>query len=169
MEQPPDRAERRGAHVALWVATSLAALYTLGIGLIPVLESLGFSGSSLFRLAYAPLCHQLADRSLELAGHPLAVCSRCAGLFLGGCLGLVSAILASFRTTPAPRPVWFLVLVAPTVVDALLPWIGLPSLANEPRLVVAVAAGWAGGLFLAVGLIDLGRMIHRHRRLRSAF
>lgn len=38
------------------------------------------------------VCHQRPERSLWIAGLPLAVCARCAGIYLGAWLGLVSKL-----------------------------------------------------------------------------
>jgi hypothetical protein len=54
-----------------------------------------------------------------------------------------------------PRPFWLAVAVAPTIVDAVLPWFGLPALSNVPRLLLAVPAGLLAGIFLAIGIYDL--------------
>ena len=40
--------------------------------------------------AFSFVCHQQPERSLWVAGLPLAVCSRCAGIHLGALLGLLS-------------------------------------------------------------------------------
>ncbi len=38
-------------------------------------------------LLFAPLCHRLPERTLLLAGAPMLLCSRCAGIFAGVALG----------------------------------------------------------------------------------
>ncbi|MBI4457023.1 MAG: DUF2085 domain-containing protein [Acidobacteria bacterium] len=35
------------------------------------------------RLFFAPICHQIPQRSLWLFGKPLAVCARCSGFYFG--------------------------------------------------------------------------------------
>ena len=47
--------------------------------------------------------------------------------------------------------------VAPTLVDAVLPWLGRSGLPNLPRLLLAAPAGFAAGLFLAAALVEIGR------------
>ena len=39
--------------------------------------------------AFSFVCHQQPERSLWVAGLPLAVCARCAGIYLGALLGLL--------------------------------------------------------------------------------
>ena len=130
----------------LVVASTLAA---------PLLDGAGHAAAGWLRLAYAPVCHQLADRSLEIAGYPLAVCARCFGLYLGGAIGLSAAAFVFAGGARRLRPVWLAVAVAPSILDALMPWIGLSGLSNLPRLVLAVPAGFVAALFLAAGIADL--------------
>lgn len=43
----------------------------------------------LMDLPFAAICHGLPDRTLELAGLAMPVCSRCAGIFAGLALGVL--------------------------------------------------------------------------------
>jgi len=135
-----------------------AILFCGGIVAAPLLEARGSVLGPWMRWAYAPLCHQMASRSVELAGAPLAVCARCTGLYLGGLVGLCVAVAAGWGVrVPGPRRVW-LVAVLPAALDSLVKVLG-----NAPRLGVAVPAGIVLGAFLGVGLNDLGRMMRPDR------
>ena len=46
--------------------------------------------------------------------------------------------------------------MAPTALDALVVLAGGTGLADVPRLVISIPAGFVAGLYLAVGLADLG-------------
>jgi uncharacterized membrane protein len=133
----------------------MAGIFIFGAFLIPWLEARGASDATPFRLFYAPLCHQLDSRSLQVGSRTVAVCARCTGLYLGGLAGLLLAASFIVGRGRDPRPVWFAVAVAPTLVDAVLPWIGLTGLPMVPRLLLAVPAGLMAGVFLAVGIYDL--------------
>jgi len=136
-----------------------AVLFCAGIVVAPLLEARGHAAGSWLRWAYGPLCHQLAGRSVELAGEPLAVCARCTGLYFGGLLGLVGAVLAGWGVrSPGPRRIWLLWALLPTALDAVLKILG-----NVPRMGVALPAGLALGAFLGIGLNDLGRMMRPDR------
>jgi len=137
------------------VAAVLAMLFTAGIFLAPVLDNAGSRWGRVMRLAYAPACHQLPERSLTVGGAPQAVCARCTGLYLGGVAGLGAGALLLAGTGRCPRPFWLAVALAPTAVDALLPWLSLPQLPGLPRLVLAIPGGVVAALFLAVGIADL--------------
>lgn len=144
------------SRVAVLAAAVLAMLVVAGTVVAPVLERAGHPVASAWvRLIYAPACHQVVDRSLGVAGFPQAVCARCSGLYIGGALGLLVAGLSLAGRTRPLRPAWLAVAVAPSILDALLPWIGLPGLANVPRLLLAVPAGLVAALFLARGIADL--------------
>jgi uncharacterized membrane protein len=145
----------RRARLAVLVAAVLALLFTAGIFLAPALDTAGSGWGKVLRFVYAPACHQLPERCLTVGGLPQAVCARCAGLYLGGVAGLAVGALLLAGTGRCPRSLWLAVALAPTAVDALLPWLSLPQLPGLPRLVLAVPGGAVAGLFLAVGIADL--------------
>jgi uncharacterized membrane protein len=136
-------------------AALLASLFTAGIFLAPALDGAGSLWGGVLRLVYAPACHQLPERSLTVGGAPLAVCARCTGLYLGAVAGLAAGALLLAGTGRCPRPFWLAAALAPTAVDALLPWLSLPQLPALPRLVLALPGGAVAALFLAVGVADL--------------
>ena len=103
------------------------------------------------RMLYAPICHQKIERTLSLLGEPMAVCSRCAGLYFGAALAVLLAALMP-RMLWWPNRVWFFAALLPTAIDAVLPWAGLPQLSLVPRHFVAWPAGFAVGWFLALGV-----------------
>lgn len=143
------------ARLAVLVAGLLAVL-VLGTGLVtPLLAAADLPGAGPIYLAFAPLCHQDAARSLALGGAQLPVCARCSGLYLGGAIGLLLGLglLGRFPRLHAS----LLLLAAPSAIDAFLPWVGLSGLGNVPRLLISVPAGCVAGLFLAVGIADLFR------------
>jgi len=142
-----------------WLAaiTLAAAVYCSAFVLAPWLEHRGSPAGSWLRLAFAPTCHQQPDRCLDLGDGPLAVCARCAGLYVGGLLGLLATVLSGVRWRPTV-PV-LLATSLPTVLDVAAVLIGLPSLPNWPRFLVAVAPGAVFGLLLADAVVDLAGRI----------
>jgi len=129
---------------ALLVATAGTALFAL----LPVTPPWQV------RLLYASVCHQKAERTLTLLGEPMAVCSRCAGLYFGAA---VAVFLAAWmpRVLWWPHRFWFFAALLPTAIDATLPWLGLPQLTLVPRHFVAWPAGFAAGWFFALGIAFL--------------
>jgi uncharacterized membrane protein len=142
-----------------WVAAvaCAAAVYCAGFVLAPWLERSGSPAGSWLRLAFAPTCHQQPDRCLDLGAGPLAVCARCSGLYAGGLLGLLAIALSGVRRRPT-LPTLVAALV-PTVLDVAAGLIGLPSLPNWPRFVIAVAPGAVLGLLLADAVADLAARV----------
>jgi len=152
---PDAEARRTSSRRAVLFVAGLSVLFLAGTFLAPALHSAGMLGNALY-LVYAPLCHQLTERSLSLGGEPLAVCARCSGLYLGGAAGLLFAGLwALGRLQPRPRWLWIALLL--TAIDVLLPRIGLTGLPELPRLVLAWPVGFLAGWFLALGIADLFR------------
>jgi len=77
---------KRNGSLYLLVLILIAAVLTsaLGGGL--------FSGKEFWPLQwqhriFAHVCHQIPDRSFWIAGQPMAVCSRCFGIYAGFALG----------------------------------------------------------------------------------
>jgi len=143
------------ARLALLAATALAALFFAGTLAAPLLERAGSGWGSALRLVYGPVCHQNVERSIALGDATQAVCARCSGLYAGGVLGLFAATLWFAGSSRRPRLFWLVLAVAPTLVDALLPWIGVAALPSVPRLLLAIPTGCVAALFLAVGIADL--------------
>ena len=145
------------------LAVALAGLaFLAGTVLAPVLEDAGRPAGGWLRILYAPACHQLPERSIAVGGGTQAVCARCSGLYVGGVAGLLAGVVLA-GTGRRPRPCWLALAVAPTVLDALLPWIGLAGLPNVPRLLLAVPAGAMAALFLAAGIAEIAGSRPRRR------
>ena len=65
--------------------TLLALLVCAAVVAAPML------GSPLLYWPFSFVCHQRQERSLWLAGLPLAVCARCLGIYFGALFGLLLA------------------------------------------------------------------------------
>lgn len=145
-------------HRAVRIVAVLAVLFTAGALVGTVFERSGLAGAGTLRSLYRSVCHQLPSRSLEVAGSPSAVCSRCLGLYAGGSLGLLVAAVAFRRRPLAPHPLLLAAVVAPSLIDVLAHWVGWQGLTSVARLAMALPAGFVAGLFLAVGVADLGEI-----------
>ena len=90
--------------------------------------------------AFIPFCHRLPDRSLELAGVWMPVCSRCAGMFAGFAFGAILALPRwSIRT-------WRVVIATATVAmitDVVTQDLGIHSVSHPLRLATGAALGYA--------------------------
>jgi len=137
------------------IVTAFALLWTAGVMAAPWLAAQGSLFAPWLRLVYKPGCHQISERCLDLGFGPLAVCARCMGLYVGGCLGLLWTTL--LNRSSRPRPVWLAVVAAPTVLDFAAGLVGLPSLPNWPRFALAIPLGLLAGLYLGDALLTIVR------------
>ena len=63
---------------------------------------------------FRPLCHQIAERSFYLEGHPFAVCARCFGLYAGFAAGVgLYPLFRSLRRSETPERVWLFLAAVP--------------------------------------------------------
>jgi len=149
------RRPERIARTAVVVAAAAAAVWLAGALAVPALSGAGRSDAAgALHALYAPLCHQRPARCLTVAGEPMALCSRCAGLYAGGIAGLIAgAAAAAWRRRV--RPAVFFVAVAPTALQWLSVRFGAPDPGVVARAVLSLPAGAACGWFLAHGLGDL--------------
>ncbi len=135
------------ARLRLAVLTAAAGLVCAVVVLIPEAEIAGWYGASLLRPVFQPACHQITDRCLDLGAGPLPVCARCAGLYAGGLVGLLVTLLSGHRFQPPLR--WLAAAATPSIIDFILGFTGLPTLANWPRFVAALLPGLVVGLMVA--------------------
>jgi uncharacterized membrane protein len=146
---------RNSMRVAMLVSLLGASLFVVGIFVAPILDETATPGAELARAPYTPLCHQMEERSLTFVDHPLAVCARCTGLYVGGLAGLFLALCFAGVRAARPGPLWLLALSLPSLVDVLLPWLGWAGAPNWPRMWMAVPPGILAGIYLAIGIHDL--------------
>lgn len=141
----------------LWVGMfALAAtLYVGGTYLAPILRADGESFGSVLHFLYSPTCHQMPERSISIGGVPQAVCARCSGLYLGGLAGLWLGLLFLAGRIRRLPPWLFFAALAPTAIDAMLPWVGLPQLDIVPRQYLASLGGGVAGIFVVLGLTEV--------------
>ncbi len=104
---------------------AVAAACCVAIGMVvaaPLSTASNGRAAPLLYEFFAPVCHQIAERSFHLAGHPLAVCHRCFGFYVGFTLGLAGLpFVRRFRDWLLDRPRRILLFLAPATIDWLLP------------------------------------------------
>ncbi len=115
--------------LARWLVLAISGATCLLFLSAPVLAANqnGISATLIYML-FAPICHQIRERSFFLLDHPWAVCQRCSGIYLG-------ILAASLFQTAIPislvqdekRRYWVLVATAPLLVDVVLASSGLWS------------------------------------------
>lgn len=93
--------------------------------------------------AFAGLCHQMPDRSFSLGGQPMAVCSRCLGIYAGFLAGWLALPVFSFLKTGRQYPAKKMLFAA--VFVNLLDLVGsIPGFWENTLLSRLVLGGWAG-------------------------
>ncbi len=136
------------------VTAAVGAACCLVVGMVvaaPLVAASGGRAATFLYEVFAPVCHQLAERSFHLAGHPLAVCHRCFGFYSGFTLGLiVLPLVRPARDWLLDEPRRILLLLAPTAVDWLLP---MNTPASRSVTAVLAGAGIAVLIWAAIGQI----------------
>lgn len=126
------------------LAVALAVAAPLSAARGGLLAPLGYG-------VFAQVCHQIAERSFQLAGHPLAVCHRCFGFYVGFTLGLaVLPFVGRFCNWLLDRPRRILFFLAPTAIDWLLP---MNTPASRFGTALLAAAAVAVLVWAAIGQI----------------
>lgn len=97
-------------------------------------------------------CHRIADRTLALAGAPMPLCSRCAGIFAGVALG---AIVARPHFDLRAARIWLVVASALMVADVLAQDHGIHPMWHSTRLLTGAALGYVVG----AALVSFGRPV----------
>lgn len=107
-----------------------------------------FSAVSLYR-GLSSICHQIPERSFRLSGFPLAVCSRCTGIYFGFIVGLgLYPFFRSLSEQEAPRRFWLFVAVLPMLADVGGDYIGLFSNTFFSRVATGLLVGATAAFFL---------------------
>ena len=164
-----DEAIPRTVRRVTFLTAAGTALWLGAIFLAPWLAAKGASGPA--RVLYAlfrPVCHQIADRCFMLDGHPLAVCGRCLGIYVGFAAGLVLfPLVRGFRSPSLPRPLTFFLAVLPLAVDGVAGVLGLWKSPIGVRFVTGLVWGTVLPFYFVTGLADLA-LSRRKRRAALA-
>jgi uncharacterized membrane protein len=113
------------------------------------------TASTLYR-AFGILCHQLPERSYFIAGHKLAICSRCLGLYAGfTAMFLFYPLVRSVRTVTAPPVKWLFLAAVPLGIDFSLTFFGIWENTHTSRLVTGLLLGGVAVLYVMPGISEL--------------
>jgi len=174
----------RAILAGIWGAVIIAALAA------PLLFSGSFPTASFFTyLPFSFTCHQLPERSFMLLDHPLAVCHRCSGIYLGLFLGTLLSPLFN-RISPRARRACIIsssdiptdtALISPRArraciisasallaLDAVIPLTGLWSGFTLCRFLTGFIFGASAAPFAVIGLEEILMTIFGRRHVRDA-
>lgn len=102
------------------------------------------------RLVFAPLCHQLPERSFVFEGAAMCVCHRCFGIYLGLFVGGLLA-LAGVRADLGRRGPWLWTSV-PMAAHVLILNLWPPADLWPLRVATGLLFGAWGGLAISLAL-----------------
>ena len=137
----------------------LVVLWIAGIVLDPLIKAAGGDNSTLLSLlaqTYGRVCHQIDERSFHVAGHALAVCARCFGIYIGYLAGLIVYPFARPLTqTELPRRSWLFAALAPIAIDFAGGYLGIIENTLASRALTGLIAGAAVAFYTLPGLVSL--------------
>lgn len=93
--------------------------------------------------AFAPVCHQMLDRTPHFGGLPIAICDRCTGIYLGVFLGVitVSGGEVLWRRVGTYSRYLLLGSLGPLAIDWMGPILGLWGNGPSSRFVTGLVFG----------------------------
>ena len=134
---------RRQARTVWSVSFLIVFVWLFLILLAPVAEANNFrSVSAPIYKFFGFVCHQIPARSFHVAGHQLAVCSRCFGVYFGLFFGfIVYPLLWKIEEIePLPR-VWLFAAMIPIAIDWSLGVFGVWENTHFSRFFKALLMG----------------------------
>ena len=106
--------------------------------------------------AFSTVCHQLPERSFFIAGHKLAVCARCLGLYSGfGLVLLLYPLVRPLRSTALPPTKWLFLSAAPLSLDFSLTLFGIWENTHSSRLLTGMLLGGVTVFYVMPGIVEL--------------
>jgi len=148
----------RAILAGIWGAFVIAAFAA------PLFLSASFPVAAFFTyLPFSFICHQIPERSFTLLHHPLAVCHRCSGIYLGLFLGTLLSPLF-LRRSPRVRRACIFSTAAFLVLDAIIPFSGLWNGFWLCRFLTGLGFGIAAAPFAVMGLEEILTTLSRRGR-----
>ena len=147
------------AIVFLWLAMIVAAPSLLANGLN--------AASAPVYTFFSYVCHQIPERSLYIAGHQLAVCSRCFGVYAGLLFGIL--IYPLWRHVDEIEPIprfWLFLSLVPITIDWSLTIFGIWENSHFSRFVTGLILGAVCATFIVPALVEIVRNIS-HKTARA--
>lgn len=170
MYVPLDFQERiRRQAIRVWLIASAVVFVWIGFVIAaPMLFSNGLTGaSSPIYTFFSYICHQIPERSMHVAGHQMAVCSRCFGVYVGLLLGtLVYPLWRSVDEIDAIPRIWLILSLIPISIDWSLTIFGIWENTHLTRFVTGALLGFACATYIMPALVEVVRNLS-YRRLTT--
>lgn len=150
----------------IWSVTlGIVLVWVFAIVLAPVALENGWIGlSSPIYNFFSYICHQQSERSLHLDGHPLAVCSRCFGVYFGLFAGM--AVYPLWRRIEDVEPLarfWLFLSLIPIGIDWSLTMFDVWENTHLSRFVTGLILGVACATFIVPALVEIKRNMSAKR------
>jgi uncharacterized membrane protein len=142
----------------MWSLVVVGALFFVGLLVAaPLAQANGLQWFSFAVYeAFSHVCHQNPERSIYIAGYPLAVCARCTGLYVGFVAAVVFyPVITSLKRTHAPERKWLFIAAAPLAIDFALGFFGIWENSHPSRLLTGALLGAVSVFFILPGLVQL--------------
>lgn len=141
--------------------TLLGILLWLGaIFVAPYLESQSSSCSRLIYTIFSPTCHQIPSRCLTLYGYPLAVCTRCLGIYIGFFCGTcLYPLLRGLPSELLPKAKILVIMSVPIVIDTAANVLSIWSSPHWLRLVTGIIWGAILPFYFIPGVTDIFKKV----------
>jgi len=151
--------------IRVWfVAVAIVLFWVSVITVAPLLQGAGWEGAPRIYSFFSYICHQISERSLHLDGHPMAVCSRCFGVYAGLLAGFLGYPV--FRriedTDPLPRR-WLFLSLVPIGIDWSLNVFGIWENTHFTRLVTGAILGFACAVYIVPAIVEIRQNLAMHR------
>ncbi|HEX5965590.1 MAG TPA: DUF2085 domain-containing protein [Pyrinomonadaceae bacterium] len=148
----------------IWLISTIVILVIVSLIVVAPLTAGSHLANSIYG-AFAGLCHQLPERSYFIAGHKLAVCSRCTGLYAGFAFTLLLyPLLRPIQTIDWPPPVWLILSTVPMAIDFGLTFLGIWENTHTSRLLTGLLLGSVSIFYVMPGLAELATRKSRTKR-----
>ena len=157
----------RSQALKVWgVTVAVVLIWVFAIVLAPLaFENSWIAVSSPIYKFFSYICHQMPERSLYFDRHPLAVCSRCFGVYFGLLAGLV--IYPLWRRIEEVEPlarIWLFLSLIPIGIDWSLGIFGIWENTHLSRFLTGLILGVACATFIVPALVEIARNLMFRRR-----
>jgi len=164
------------SRVALYVWLGLAAISLLIMAMIFAAPLAAWRAeahatgaaqiSSFIYATFSYVCHQLPERSFHVAGHKLAVCSRCTGIYGGFAFAVLLYPLARrLDHTETASRIWLILAALPLAIDFALGYFNIWPNTHASRFITGALFSSVAVFYIMPGLVDVSSVVAR--RLRS--
>lgn len=131
----------RALYIAITVASVFVFILALGPGLF---NSTGTQGYSWQYSGFELLCHQIPERSYQISGIPMAVCSRCIGIYGAFMVGWMALpVLSKMRISFQNKLRWLIGLILLNLADVFGNFFEFWSNTLNSRLIFGILLGLA--------------------------